>query len=50
MRIVLITTENERAVCTIKPKDMIEFDGCTFADILDNLAEVESDDVIPCVS
>ena len=29
---------------------MIEFDGCTFADILDNLAEVESDDVIPCVS
>jgi len=48
---VVITMENEKAVCRIKPKELIEFDGCTFADVLDNLAEVESESVIlSCVS
>ena len=51
MRLVLITIENEKTVCRIKPKELLEFEGCTFADVLDNLAEVESDSVnLPCVS
>lgn len=42
MRFIVLSLDDDRKVCSVKPADFLEFEGAEFIDVLDNLVEVNA--------
>ncbi len=44
MRFIVLSLEDDRMVCRVKPADLLEFEGAEFTDVLDNLVDINTND------
>ena len=44
MRFIVLSLDDDRMVCRVKPADLLEFEGAEFMDVLDNLTEYNAED------
>lgn len=43
MRFIVLSLDDDRTVCRVKPADLLEFEGTEFIDVLDNLVDTNTD-------
>jgi len=44
MRFIVLSLDDDRTVCRVKPADLLEFEGVEFTDVLDNLVDINTND------